>query len=401
MFLQCFKWIPHFCHQLVWLVAIREKGFVKPLPDDIIIDILSRLPAECVLECRKVCRMWLALTSTPHFIEMHLKRATPEIFVQCLYYPNLVKDELDLFIFYEGAKKGKMIKKMRAGSIMYFLKGQRPVLIGSCNGLLLFVSRSQKRTYGICNPVTRQRVHLIAPKSSSGFICGFFFHSPTKEFRLLYVVWESIGFVYFICTLGDKSWRRLATVFPYEPVRFARSVMVNGVLYWMVDFRCGYNGVIIPCSNSVMMFNVETEDFRSMPHPKMECGVHRHRHAKMQLGEMEGQLTFYRVDDKLMLGIWVLEKYENWFWVRKYEVNLNWDVRRYPFLGYELDPDIGIVYIRNDELLLDWCGRGLFRYHMGHNFIEKIDKAGMKMPNWETHRKCITIMVIKSLSIII
>ena len=117
--------------------------------------------------------------------------------------------------------------------------------------------------------------------------------------------------------------------------------------------------------------------------------------------EMEGQLTFYRVGDKLMLGIWVLEKYENWFWVRKYKVNLDWDVRRYPPVGYELDPKISIVYIRNDELLLDWCGRGLFRYHMGRNSIEKIDKAGMKMPNWETHRNCITKMVIKSLSIII
>ena len=99
--------------------------------------------------------------------------------------------------------------------------------------------------------------------------------------------------------------------------------MVNGVLHWMVDFRSGYNGVIPPCSNSVMMFNVDTEDFRSMPHPEMECGVHRRRHAKMQLTEMEGQLTFYHVDGKLMLGIWVLEKYENWFWVRKYKVNLN------------------------------------------------------------------------------
>ena len=79
MFLQCLKWIPHLCHQLVWLVAIHKKGFVKPLPDDIIIDILSRLLAECVLECRKVCRVWLALTSMPHFIEMHHKRAIPEI----------------------------------------------------------------------------------------------------------------------------------------------------------------------------------------------------------------------------------------------------------------------------------------------------------------------------------
>ena len=169
MFLQCLKWIPHLCHQLVWLVSIREKGFVKPLPDDIIIDILSRLPAECVLECRKVCRLWLALTSTPHFIEMHLKRATPEIFVHCLYYPNLVKEELDLFIFYEGAKKGKMIKKMRARSIMYFLKGHCPVLLGSCNGLLLFRSSFQNRIHGFCNPVTRQRAHLLAPERFSFF----------------------------------------------------------------------------------------------------------------------------------------------------------------------------------------------------------------------------------------
>ncbi|KAJ4842262.1 hypothetical protein Tsubulata_025317 [Turnera subulata] len=46
----------------------------ESLPDD-----LSRLPAQYVHECRKVCKRWHALTSTPSFIELQLARTTPTL----------------------------------------------------------------------------------------------------------------------------------------------------------------------------------------------------------------------------------------------------------------------------------------------------------------------------------
>ncbi|KAJ4822169.1 hypothetical protein Tsubulata_020775 [Turnera subulata] len=59
-----------------------------PLPDDVIIDILSRLPADHVLQCRKVCKRWRALTSTAYFAQLQLQRATPVVLAGCLDSEN-------------------------------------------------------------------------------------------------------------------------------------------------------------------------------------------------------------------------------------------------------------------------------------------------------------------------
>lgn len=40
---------------------------IDSLSDGVIIDILSRLPVDCILECQRVCRRWRALTSKPCF----------------------------------------------------------------------------------------------------------------------------------------------------------------------------------------------------------------------------------------------------------------------------------------------------------------------------------------------
>ncbi|XVF31343.1 hypothetical protein REPUB_Repub16aG0137700 [Reevesia pubescens] len=59
---------------------------VPCLPDHIIVDILSRLPAEFVLEYRTVCKLWKALTTTTKFIDLHLKQSSPSLIYQFTLY---------------------------------------------------------------------------------------------------------------------------------------------------------------------------------------------------------------------------------------------------------------------------------------------------------------------------
>ena len=42
------------------------------LPNEVIIDILKRLPADSLIRCRCVCKSWYSLISIPHFITTHL-----------------------------------------------------------------------------------------------------------------------------------------------------------------------------------------------------------------------------------------------------------------------------------------------------------------------------------------
>lgn len=167
--LECLTWIPHLWDKIICLLDIPANGFsMQDLSEEILIDILNRLPDNSVLECRKVCRQWLALTSKPSFVEMHCKRAALLLFVQSV--DNVEK--MDMFIFDEGAKANQMIEKTGAK----FMQSEVPVLSGSYNGLLVFRPISPSSLTFVCNPLTGDKVtirSLVHP--------GVFFHPLTKR----------------------------------------------------------------------------------------------------------------------------------------------------------------------------------------------------------------------------
>ncbi|KAF7127355.1 hypothetical protein RHSIM_Rhsim11G0104000 [Rhododendron simsii] len=384
MVLECLTWIPCLWDKLICSLNISKDGFaVQDLPREILVDILSRLPGDCVLECRRVCKEWLALTSTPNFVEMHLKRATPVLFMQRVDN-NATK--LDMFLFDEGAKVNKMIKKMGAKLMHLEAPPYKPLLCGSCNGLLVFRPWFPSSLSFICNPLTREKITIQAPVNP-GIVCGLFFHPCTKDYRLLFVhhrllfhLMEGVPFEYFLYSLGGKFWKKLND-FPYRPNALTPPTILNGVLHWIVNPYWVYEDVIPPCSNSIMMFNMDTEEFRSMPHPGSECPI-RKEHKRVCIFEMKGKLAFCHPYGSLVY-VWVLEDYEKWIWVNRYSVNLYLDVERYPFVITHFSPSyrntlITIVDIQNDELIFDWGSRGVFRYNMHQKTVKQINGVGMK-----------------------
>ncbi|KAJ4832903.1 hypothetical protein Tsubulata_048203, partial [Turnera subulata] len=95
---------------LVGLFATRKnmkKAAFESLPDEIIIEILSRLPADFIVECRRVCKRWLVLTTTPAFAELQLMRATTVIVADCSSHRN------SFYIDFNGAKKQTLLHRMR------------------------------------------------------------------------------------------------------------------------------------------------------------------------------------------------------------------------------------------------------------------------------------------------
>ncbi|KAI8531802.1 hypothetical protein RHMOL_Rhmol11G0164200 [Rhododendron molle] len=346
---------------------------MRDLPEDILIDILSRLPGDYVLECRRVCKQWLALTSTPNFVELHLKRATPVLFVPRSF---------DMFIFDELAKANQMIKKMSA-KLMHLESPHTPHLYGSCNGLLVFRETFSRKLYFVWNPLTGERVTVRPPVHESE-VYGFFFHPLTKDYRLLFMYPEGMDFKYFIYSLGGQLRRKLDN-FPYEPSAFATTL--NGALHWMVHpFRINDNDDI--CSNSIMIFNMDSEEFCSKPHPGEGC-FSLEPHWDMCIFEMKGKLALYMLLDGLDVQVWVLEDYEKWIWETRYLVRLHLDVEHnhldvehYPFRNMFCDngksSSLSFLDIQNDELLFGWDLGGLFRCNLREKTVKQIYGAGIK-----------------------
>ncbi|KAL6200012.1 hypothetical protein ACLB2K_029794 [Fragaria x ananassa] len=108
--------------------------------DDIIVEILSRLPMKSLLRCRSVCKSWRALISRSDFVNKHLNLAvnrindTTDCSIRLLFLRNnyfldkwhpesMLVDSLKDFISHTTSKQ------LDAPVVL-------EIIVGSCNGLI-------------------------------------------------------------------------------------------------------------------------------------------------------------------------------------------------------------------------------------------------------------------------
>ncbi|KAI8531619.1 hypothetical protein RHMOL_Rhmol11G0150500 [Rhododendron molle] len=107
---------------------------------------------------------------------MHLKRATPVLFVQCAC--TELEINFDKFIFDEGAKADQMIRKMSA-KFMQLECTDSPHLCGSCNGLLVFRTDSYySRGSFVVNPSYQGKSSYTVSSSSK---CSMWVFLPSTS----------------------------------------------------------------------------------------------------------------------------------------------------------------------------------------------------------------------------
>nr|XP_009797342.1 PREDICTED: uncharacterized protein LOC104243785 isoform X3 [Nicotiana sylvestris] len=107
MSLECFTWITQLLGSLVHKLRHKDEGIFTRLPDCLIIDILSRLPEDCLVRCQRDCRVWKALISSQYFATLYLRRAKPVLIIQC--DRGITNHEQNLFVFDESLNNKEKI----------------------------------------------------------------------------------------------------------------------------------------------------------------------------------------------------------------------------------------------------------------------------------------------------
>ncbi|KAM7481750.1 hypothetical protein LguiB_006333 [Lonicera macranthoides] len=323
MVFECLTWIPFIWGQL--LSPFTKKRPIRPLPDDLTIEILSRLPITCILECRRVCRKWRSLTSSPSLAELHLQRDTapPSLFLHWCDYSCYGKVEDSSCWVYDKAgysetinrwkRKRRIITKVISDYDLCHSKG---IVLGSCNGLLISGH--------------------IATRSNSA------------------------------------------------------AIMLNGSLHWMVycnkikDNKGPFNHT---CPDGIILFDMKTEVFRVLPLPGDICCNNPTEHGNMHLLGTRDHLCICHVLWGELIHVWVLKDYVRWAWDKRYKINLNWDLKRFPLEG-----NSGYIvpyhprYVRTlgihiEELVISWDYRGVFTCNLKQNIVSKIPiKAKISSP---------------------
>ncbi|KAJ6324713.1 hypothetical protein OIU76_011914 [Salix suchowensis] len=116
------------------------------LPDEVVIQVLARLPVKYLFRAKTVCKLWYKLSSDKYFVQLYNEVAAKNSVVLVA-----VSDSSEL--------KSRLICADNSWGVselsLDFLK-DRVKVRASCNGLLCCSSIPDKGVYYVCNPMTRE-----------------------------------------------------------------------------------------------------------------------------------------------------------------------------------------------------------------------------------------------------
>ncbi|KAE8807593.1 hypothetical protein D1007_16135 [Hordeum vulgare] len=281
---------------------------------DMVTEILLRLPPVSVLRCRAVCKAWHRIATDPSFLAAHADRRPAQLLVGSKSKPSFLDTiPLSLQLQVDDLSQLHCPKQCEVSD-----------LLGCCDGLLLFQESLHRSFCGsvlfVCNPVTRQAARLdLRPPSCPGFIrlCGFYRHAPSGELRLLVLANEpqpagsAAHYVYSLAAddadASKQHPRRLGPVadgldlaldqFAYFINHYAHH---RGKIHWTIH-------PLARRTQKILAFDTVSEDFRLMSRPADHCC-----NEYLCLLELDGRLA---VTAPGLHGgsteLWVLEDYDD------------------------------------------------------------------------------------------
>ncbi|KAK6911180.1 F-box domain [Dillenia turbinata] len=283
------------------------------LDDNIITEILSRLPLKSLLRSKCVCKRWHFMISDPIFIRKY-SLENPSYYISGFYLQKAwlsCKPRLDFFTM-----NGNL--KAAPEASLSFIKDSVKIM-SSCNGLLCcssFRCSEKERNYYICKPATKQ--YTMLPPIESELVFGMsivFEPSKSPHYKVVCVCESELSqpkdSLYQIKVFSSQtsSWR-LSEAFQLSyKMFFGRGVLWCGALCW-----AGWG-------DSLLHFDVERESLQTLPMPPKPKG--RESRACRYMGEAGGHLHMVEIFDFYPTSFEVMEMKEDCTgWFTKYHVDL-------------------------------------------------------------------------------
>ncbi|XP_042513963.1 F-box protein CPR1-like [Macadamia integrifolia] len=258
------------------------------LPQDLIVDILSRLPVKSLLKFRCVSKSWCVLITDPAFVKIHLNQSLATNTNHTLIFR---KDSACYSVDVDpDACEPPLNHPLKS-----LIFGPRAVL-GSCNGLVC-ISNSLDDIY-LWNPSTRSHLKLpFSPIESSisyDSAYGFGYEPTSDDYKVVRAVDEFV----IVYSLRTNSWRRIGKL-PFSLFNndWGGGVLVNSALHWVAKVR------------SIISFHLKDEEYREVPLPHfMDDDDFVDNKFLMKVGVLGGQLCLL-CNYSNRVEIWVMKDY--------------------------------------------------------------------------------------------
>ncbi|KAI4993519.1 hypothetical protein ZWY2020_007832 [Hordeum vulgare] len=290
----------------------RGSSSSSQLPEDMIPEILARLPPKYLLRSRAVCKAWRDIAADTEFIRKHHSHQPLQPLV-------LTRDVGPLKAVHLASNKCRVVLRVieRVPIPLFFLHDARDALMvhGSCGGLLLI---SFNKSFFVCNPATRQGARLPLLLQNDLDVLGFYKHDDPGEYRVLYQQPDALQgwYSYHILTVGSPQVRSIQ-------LRTSSADVAAGLARGL-ESSCASPPVLFRDSlhwspqesqeGDILVFDRAAESFSRIS-PPAEAMLIEDDHT--QLFEMEGKLAMFcwhQIENKSV--IWFMDNYEQMNWVK-------------------------------------------------------------------------------------
>ncbi|KAJ0789159.1 putative F-box domain-containing protein [Helianthus annuus] len=291
-------------------------------PEEIIEEILSRLPVKSILRFKSVSKPWRSLISNPSFTKLHSTRAAVNhrtaLFISA--HDPSTRKRYFLSAAHDGGSLTHLITLHNTPTRCDITESQH------LNGLVLFNYGDGYQNYAfVVNPSTHKVLKLPNPTNygtGKTDICYFFgFDESKNEHKVLNITITThhVSLVkpvieIMIFSLSNYSWRKIDVEFPLVVSQFRwcyglkRSVCVNSVIHLMLVNQ-----------KELLAFDLRTEKF-SIVKICSDAVPHRIICNRPHLIKVDGLLGVVCHDQMITnndVYVWILQDYENGVWVRE------------------------------------------------------------------------------------
>ncbi|KAF6166563.1 hypothetical protein GIB67_005425, partial [Kingdonia uniflora] len=282
------------------------RGWIH-VPNEVVTNILSRLPVKSLVRFRSVSKLWKSLIYDPYFIKLHHKRMKPTM----VFIVSKPKSQESAITFFEDTA-------MSSSSFEHILginiAGNGHATLPPCDGLVCVTTRDDPNTrssYAIylCNPSTREFKKLPwdspnHPLESPCGICGLGFDSSTNKYKVL-------------CYYDD--------IFPQKDYRDFKYEVLT--LDFEVEKWRNIGGLPPPTQ---LPSSFQDEKFGFIPLPKSsewKCREDMYftgeYYEDCHLKVLDGYASIVDTMGKGRLDVWMLKDYTNHVWVKEYCIDFS------------------------------------------------------------------------------
>ncbi|XP_057767882.1 F-box protein CPR1-like isoform X2 [Salvia miltiorrhiza] len=343
---------------------------MSDVPNDVLREILIRVPAESVLTSRAVCKAWKLTIDDPSFLHFHSTNLQ-----HCSHPTILIRESKGGGITFLSLDRLNPIDSLQQIDLHPFkqlIHHGLPRLLqppaASCHGLILISHRRNWRNWAIWNPLTQTLHELPQPdadlQSVSGRSAsvGFGYDPAAEDYKVVRIDKLHQGGVItydrtLVYSMKLRNWRRIGD-FPYVIASAGNGVFLNGALHWQ-------------SRDGIAALDLGTEQFSLLPRPHL-MSPSPARYTSELLDALNGYLFLsYYHEQGQGLDVWLMIDYRvGDSWIKLCSIDI---VSGFTG-GGGLRP---VAYLRSrKQVFLEHCRGGLFWLDLEKDTVKEVSIEG-------------------------